>query len=172
MKRATVSAVAVFSLAGCATYYSAPENSPVAVIDFVTDMRPVIVYRFENSQCESSKQGDRLAFIDPVFHPEFKHRGPVRVEAGRELVFTMHKSNPGGLGPLLGGFTCNATIRFIPKAGQKYQAAFIRTSPVLFFTGPDCSVQLFKVLDDNRGGQQLEPEETAIPNEKICKSAG
>jgi len=164
MKRTIVSVVIMFSLAGCATYYTAPENSPTSVIDFVTDMRPVIVYRFENSQCESSKQGDRLAYIDPVYHPEFKYRGPVRVEAGRELVFTMYKSSTTGLGTLLEWDTCNATIRFTPKIGQKYQATFTRAN------GPDCSVQLFKVLTDNAGGQRLVPEETAIANERICKS--
>ena len=150
----------VVGLSGCASYYTAPDGVATAKLAFVTDMRPVMVQRFEDASCSESKNGVRLAYIDPTFGS--KHGGPVLVEADKELIFTVSKKQLAA--SVMGGSTCTITMRFVPKAGEDYEVHFLQTPG-------GCSEGIFRVLKDTQGVASRIPVTTASKLEKTCLTA-
>jgi hypothetical protein len=142
---------------GCASYYTAPDGAATAKLAFVTDMRPVMVQRFEDVSCSESKKGIRLAYIDPTFGS--RHGGPVLVEADKELIFTVAKKQLAA--SVMAGSTCMITTRFVPKAGEEYEVHFLQTPA-------GCSESIFRVLKDASGVASRVPETTASKLEKTC----
>ena len=139
------------TVAGCASYYSAPANKPTAVMSFQTNMRPVMVQIFEDETCKSGKNGSRLAYIDPVFVKDGKYAGPVRVEADKLTVFTLRKNNlPGD------AWSCAVTLSFTPEAGAEYIASFVGQ-------GGKCSAKFAR-----KAGGELETVDDLRQIKKVC----
>jgi len=126
-------------------------------------MRPVIVYRFDDRECTPSTQGARLLFIDPVFHPDSKNSGPVRIEANRELVMTFHKSHLANFGTDRN--YCDVTIRLTPKPNNYYEARFTEDA-----VRRECLLNLFRAEMDSTEKRTLVAETEAVRNEKKCIS--
>jgi|SRR5882672_1745861 len=153
----------VVCLNGCATYYVAPEGVPSATLGIVTDMRPVMVYRFDDKECSPSTQGNRLLFVDPTFHPDSKNSGPLKIEANRELVMTFHKSYLANFGS--DRSSCDITIRLTPKPNNYYEASFKEDKE-----RGGCLLNLFRAEMDSTGKRTLVAETAFVRNEKKCTS--
>ena len=126
-------------LAGCASFYKVPENSPQAILKTSVDFGDtyvgiVRVHAFDNDKCARSSHGSRLAYFSKLGERTRKFGadteldsspGPavrVPIIAGRELVFTVafELGTPG----ITTYFTCRITRAFSPEPGRTYHAAY------------------------------------------------
>jgi len=160
MKRCSIVLGIVLCLSGCASYYKAPDGVPTAKISFVTNVKPVMIQRFDDSTCSN---GARLAYIGYGVGAS-KYRGPVYVEANKDLIITARIGTPSppNTGPvnILGATSCvTTTLRFVPIPGNEYEVEIQTTG---------CNQNVYRIVTDSNGSKSRLPEESVSKLEERC----
>ena len=115
-------ALLVLGLSACASSYNYTANGDGATINVTGNNSTFYTEAYENSSCEPSKNGLRLAtFFGPTKDADSTASGKtVQIPSGRPFVLTYRyiDARPSQ------NRTCSVTVSFIPERGRHYRTYF------------------------------------------------